>query len=137
MPYGDNVVYYTPVEAYPVMTMDVRIISGGTGGNATTTQGVRFSWVYDPDQSLPSGFTEQGWFAEAEGSPIWYSSKFKNLSLEMILDGFKNGNRTDLNDVFGFWQEYVDYQGSQGNDVVQQFQQRLGWACWSNLSNSQ
>ena len=139
MLYGDNVVDYTPVEAYPVMTMDVGIISGGTGGNATTTQGVQFFWVFNPTwpDSNPSGFTGQGWFAETEGSPIWYSIQFHSMTLDGILSEFASGRRISLNDVFTNWQNYVNAAGSQGNDVVQQFQQKLGWICWRNLSNSQ
>ena len=135
MLYGDNVVYYTPVEAYPVMTMDVGIISGGTGGDAAVTEGVRFFWVYNPvsTHSAPSGFTGQGWFADVNGSPIWYSTENNNMTLDDILDGFAEGKRTDLYDVFSDWQDYVDAQGSQGNDVVKQFQKTVGYACWGNI----
>ena len=135
MLYGDNVVYYTPVEAYPVMTMAVGIISGGTGGDAAVTEGVRFLWVYDPESpnKAPSGFTGQGWFAEHEGSPIWYSSNFGNISLNSILDGFAKGLRIDLNDVFSKWQIYVDAQGSQSKDVIKEFQRLVEFDCWSNI----
>lgn len=137
MIYGDNVVYYTPVEAYPVMLMDGGIISGGTGGDATTTQGVRFTWVYDPDTpgGTPSGFTGKGWFAETVGSPIWYSIEFYSMTLQGILDEFSGGTRTNLNDVFTNWQNYVDAGSFQGNDVVQQFQRAVDYDCWSNINS--
>lgn len=133
---GSNEVYI-PVDAYAVMPMAGGIISGGTGGDDTVTQGVRFSWVYDPDipGGTPSGFTGQGWFADTEGSPIWYSINFHSMTLQGILDEFERGTRANLNDVFTNWQRYVDAEGSQGTDVVQQFQQKLGWTCWSNLNS--
>ena len=138
MIYGDNVVYYTPVEAYPVMLMDGEsgIISGGFGDGATVTQGVRFSWIYNPDypDTTPSGFTGNGWFADYPSTPIWYSITSCQMTLQGILDGFADGTRTNLNDVFINWQNYVDAQGSQGNDVVKDFQGKV-WDCWTNLNN--
>lgn len=134
--YGDNDVYAnSPVAAYSVGTRDGGIISGGTGGEATATQGVNFKWVYDPGTpgASPSGFTGQGWFADTPGSPIWYSSEIGSTSLQDILDGFESGTRTTLNDVFQNWQNYVDAAGSQENDVLQQFQRLVGYDCWSNL----
>lgn len=134
--YGDNDVYAnSPVAAYSVGTRDGGIISGGTGGEAMATQGVNFKWVYDPDTpgANPSGFTGQGWFAGTAGSPIWYSIQNYGMTLEGILGGFADGTRTDLNDVFLNWQNYVDATGSQGNDVLQQFQRAVGYDCWSNL----
>ncbi len=133
---GEEYITYTPVEAYGISTFADGIISGGTGGDATVTQGVRFLWVYNPDtpNAAPSGFTGQGWFADAEGSPIWYSIQFSGMTLQGILDEFAAGTRTNLNDVFTNWQNYVDALGSQGTDAVQQFQQKLGWTCWSNLN---
>lgn len=136
--YGSETIYinYTPVQARGISPYAGGIISGGTGGNATTTKGVQFTWVYDPDNPriTPSGFTGQGWFAETEGSPIWYSIEFCGMTLDGILAEFAGGNRENLNDVFRNWQSYVDAQGWQDKDVVQQFQQKLGWNCWSNLS---
>ena len=69
---GSEEIRYTPVEAYGVSTFAAGIISGGTGGEATVTQGVRFTWVYDPDSpdASPSGFTGQGWFAEDRKSVV-------------------------------------------------------------------
>lgn len=132
---GENIVMkpYTPVDAYAVMPMAGGIISGGTGGDATLTDGVRFNWVYDPNNPDKSGFTGQGWFAEIEGSPIWYSIKFGGMTLDGILGEFGTGKRVDLNDVFQKWQNYVDAGESQGKDIVQEFQQKLGWTCWSNI----
>lgn len=135
--YGDNDVYAnSPVAAYSVGTRDGGIISGGAGGNVTTTQGVNFKWVYNPDtpDDTPSGFTGKGWFADTEGSPIWYSSK-NGTDLETILAGFAAGTRGDLNDVFQNWQSYVDAEGFIGTDVLKQFQ-GLVWDCWSNISVS-
>ena len=133
---GENIVMkpYTPVDAYAVMPMADSIISGGTGGDATLTQGVRFTWVYDPStpDASPSGFTGQGWFADAEGSPIYYNIQKHDITLEGILSEFA-GDRVDLNDVFQNWQIYVDAEKSKGRDVVFEFQQRLGWQCWSNF----
>lgn len=135
---GAEEIRYTPVEAYGISTFAGGISSGGTGGDVTVTNGVRFIWVYDPSQPAesPSGFTGKGWFADAEGSPIWYSIQFYGMTLEGILAGFANESRKNLNDIFTNWQDYVDAQGWQGRDVVQQFQQKLGWtSCWSNLNS--
>ena len=134
MIYGSNEVY-SPVSAYGISTFAEGIISGGTGGDVTATQGVNFKWVYDPStpEAIPSGFTGQGWFADKEGSPIWYSIQYCGMTLQGILDEFAGETRTNLNDVFQNWQKYVDAQGSPGNDVLQQFQQAVGYDCWSNL----
>lgn len=136
---GSETIYinYTPVQARGISTFAGGIASGGTGGDATTTKGVRFTWAYDPEfpDKTPSGFTGQGWFAETQGSPIWYSIMFCNMTLKGILDEFKAGTRANLNDVFLNWQTYVDAQGWQGTDVVQQFQAKLGWTCWSNINS--
>lgn len=99
------------------------------------TQGVNFKWVYDPGTpgASPSGFTGQGWFADTDGSPIWYSIQYHGMTLDGILNGFKEGTRINLNDVFQNWQNYVDAQGSIDTDVLQQFQRQVGYDCWSNL----
>lgn len=134
--YGDNDVYAnSPVAAYSVGTRNGGIISGGIGGEAMATKGVNFKWVYDPSNSSgnPSGFTGQGWFADTPGSPIWYSIQNYGMSLDGILNGFEEGTRINLNDVFQNWQNYVDAQGSIGDDVLQQFQRQVGYDCWSNL----
>ena len=136
--YGDNDVYAnSPVAAYSVGTRDGGITSGGTGGDAAVTQGVRFFWTYDPTSpnGTPSGFTGKGWFESTPGSPIWYSIQNYGMTLQGILDGFKEGDRTNLNDVFTNWQNYVDAQGSQGTDVVQQFQRLVDYDCWSNINS--
>lgn len=134
MIFGSNDVY-EPVAAYDVGQYTRNgIISGGNGGNVTTTRGVTFTWVYDPNNSTGSGFTGQGWFADIDSSPIGYSIKYCSMTLQNILDEFENGKRTDLNDVFLNWQGYVDEQEKMGIDVVYQFQQKLGWTCWSNIS---
>lgn len=135
---GSETIYmYTPVEAYGISTYAGGISSGGTGGDATSTQGVRFLWVYDPDMpdKAPSGFTGGGWYEDRQGSPIWHSSQFYSITLEDILAGFKDGTRENLNDVFTNWQDYVDAQGSLGNDVVQDFQYTVPRGCWSNLNS--
>lgn len=136
---GENIVVkpYTPVDAYAVMPMDAGVASSDVGGGHTITQGVRFIWAYDPDNpnGPPSGFTGQGWFADADGSPIWYSIKFFNMTLEGILSEFAVGGRANLNDVFQNWQNYVDASGSQSRDIVKEFQQKLGWDCWSNVNS--
>lgn len=135
---GENIVVkpYTPVDAYAVMPMADGITSGGTGGDATLTDGVRFLWVYNPDSPAgsPSGFTGKGWFEDLPGSPIWYSIQFQTATLEDILNGFAEGDRVNLNDVFQNWQSYVDAQSSQGNDVVQNFQRAVDYDCWSNIN---
>lgn len=134
--YGDNDVYAnSPVAAYSVGTRNGGIISGGTGGETAVTEGVRFLWTYDPNSpdETPSGFTGQGWFENTTDSPIgWYCFQ-KGIDLETILAGFKNGDRTNLNDVFTAWQSYVNEQASGGNDVVKTFQGKLPLACWSNI----
>ena len=133
--YGDNDVYAnSPVAAYSVGTRNGGIISGGTGDEATVTQGVNFKWVYDPNDSAGSGFTGNGWFADTLGSPIWCSIQYYGMTLQGILDEFAVGTRTNLNDVFKNWQNYVDLEGSQDNDVLQQFQRLVGYDCWSNLT---
>ena len=135
---GENIVVkpYTPVDAYAVMPMADGITSGGTGGDATLTDGVRFLWVYNPDtpNGSPSGFTGKGWFADLPGSPIWYSIEFYSMTLGGILGEFANGTRTNLNDVFTNWQNYVDALSSQGNDVLQNFQRAVDYECWSNIN---
>lgn len=137
---GENIVMkpYTPVDAYAVMPMADGITSGEVGGGHTVTQGVQFLWVYVPEtpNGSPSGFTGKGWFADAEGSPIWYSIEFFGMTLDGILSEFAAGDRKNLNDVFQNWQNYVDAQGSQGKDVVQLFQANFGFGsgCWTNLT---
>lgn len=136
MIFGSNDVY-EPVAAYDVGQYTRNgIISGGSGGNATTTQGVRFLWTYDPNSpdGAPSGFTGKGWFENTDGSPIWYSIKYCSMTLEGILAGFAGGTNPNLNDVFTNWQEYVDAQDFQGTDVVQQFQIAVDYDCWSNIN---
>lgn len=133
---GSEEIWYTPVEAYGVSTFAGGISSGGMGGDATVTEGVRFLWKYDPEfpRVTPSGFTGNGWFENTYGSPIWYSIEFHSMALDTILAEFANNSRVNLNDIFKNWQVYVDAQASQNNDVVQQFQRAVGYECWSNLN---
>lgn len=133
---GSEEIWYTPVEAYGVSTFAGGISSGGMGGDATVTEGVRFLWKYDPEfpRAAPSGFTGKGWFENTYGSPIWYSIKFHGMALDTILAGFANNSRGDLNDIFKNWQVYVEAQASQNNDVVQQFQRAVDYDCWRNLN---
>ena len=126
---GENIVMkpYTPVDAYAVMPTAGVVISGWSGGESTVTKGVNFLWVYNPVNPAepPSGFTGMGWFADTEHSPIWCSIKYHEMTLKGILDGFANGYRTNLNDVFQNWQDYVEEQGALGRDVVMLFQEEL------------
>lgn len=134
---GENIVMkpYTPVDAYAVTPMGNNVISGATGGDATLTDGVRFLWAYNnaTPTGSPSGFTGKGWFESVPGTPIWYSIESQFMTLNEILDGFSSGTRTNLNDIFQHWQNYVDTQEFQGNDVVQEFQKHVDYDCWSNL----
>lgn len=131
---GENIVVkpYTPVDAYAVMPMEGGITSGGTGGDATVTQGVRFLWVYNPGtpDGPPSGFSGKGWFADMVGSPIEYSK----MKLSDILQEFSTGARVDLNDVFQKWQGYVDKELANENDILKTFQMAVGYDCWTNLN---
>lgn len=99
---GENTVYYTPVEAYALAADNGGIISGGRGEGAVTTEGASFFWVYDPDQPDASGFTGVGWFEQ--NGPISQTG----YSLDAILEGFANGTRTDLTDLFTAWQSYCN-----------------------------
>lgn len=131
---GSEEIQYTPVEAYGVSTLAEGIISGGGGGDATISGGVRFFWVYypySPDES-PSGFTGGGWYETLDNSPIWYSAQ-NGLDLNTILNGFATpGGRTDLNDVFRLWKTYVSNVGNN-NEIVKNFQLSINSACWNNL----
>lgn len=110
---GENIVMkpYTPVDAYAVMPMAGGITSGGTGDGNVIVDETRFFWVYDPDHPEKSGFTGVGWFCGVTGTPLQYIS-----SDEELLKQFANG-RTDLNQEFTAWQEYVD-QYPEGNWVT-------------------
>ena len=110
---GENIVMkpYTPVDAYAVMPMAGGITSGGTGDGNVIVDETRFFWVYDPLNPKASGFTGKGWFCGVPGTPLQYIS-----SDEELLKQFANG-RTDLNQEFTAWQEYVN-QNSEGNWVT-------------------
>ena len=130
---GSEKVYkYTPVEAYGVSTYADSMISGGDGDGAVSTRGVRFFWVYDPTkpETSPSGFTGQGWFANEEHTPI----KVSGYSLEHILREFELGDRTNLNDVFNTWQQYINNIPEEDHlDPIFIFQSKIGIsACWKN-----
>lgn len=102
---GENIVVkpYTPVDAYAVMPMAGGIISGGSGDeNVSVGSSARFYWVYDPEPSARNGFTGAGWFCGVTGTPLQSIP-----SDEELLKQFANG-RTDLNDEFAAWQEFVN-----------------------------
>ena len=134
MIYGSNrVEEYSAVAAFSVETRDSGIISGGGGDSAVVVDGTTFSWVYDPNNLEQSGFTGVGWFDKTPGSPIAESGQ----RLEAILDGFANGNRTNLDDVFTAWQAYIEDQQAQGTTgIVSDFVNTLvlagGSGCWSS-----
>lgn len=136
---GSEEIRYSAVEAYGVSPLtEPGVISGGMGGDATVNNGVRFLWVYDPNEPNgdPSGFSGQGWFADIEGSPIWYNGQFEYLTLEIILSQFENRSRQNLNDVFQNWQKYIDVQAGFGYDVVNSFVFKVGQNCASFISQS-
>lgn len=133
---GENIVVkpYTPVDAYAVMPTAGVVISGGTGGDATVTKGVRCLWVYDPGTpaGAPSGFTGMGWFENSMGTPIWnLKDSGSSLTLETILYEFSENQRHDLNDVFEHWQIYVNEQAQANVDVVKNFINQLRDECWT------
>lgn len=134
MIFGSNDVY-EPVAAYDVGQYTRNgIISGGNGGNATATQGVNFKWVYDPNNPSGSGFSGGGsWHQTTIGSPIWYYQTYGSGAGTDVVSEIADGTRTNLNDVFAEWQSYVNDEGDLGHDVVQEFQQAVGYGCWSNL----
>lgn len=123
MLYGDYVVDYTPVEAYPVMTMDFGIISGGTGDHDVVVQTTRFFWVYDPNNLEVSGFTGEGWFTDQLNTPLYGINEAK------LLEEFQNG-REDLTDYFETWKDKVSSQ-PPGADYVKDFIFLIGSNCFS------
>lgn len=130
MIYGEDIIEaYSPVQAYSVDPRNSGIISGGQGDSSIVVQGTRFLWVYNP--SGDSGFTGTGWFSDVPGSPLYVANK----SGDQLMQEFSEGGRTSLNDIFETWQNYVNAQADLGNDVVKDFQRRVGYDCWSNLNN--
>ena len=109
---GSEEIWYTPVEAYGVSTFEEGIISGGGGGDATISGGVRFYWVYYPETpgEAPSGFTGLGWFESEANTPMNYYLTSKGKGLQDILSEFDNNTRNNLNDVFEVWSTYVSSQ---------------------------
>ena len=134
MIYGSNrVEEYSAVAAFSVETRDSGIISGGGGDSNVVVDGTTFSWVYDPNDPEHGGFTGFGWFDKTLDSPIAVFGQ----GLEAILDGFANGTRTNLDDVFKEWQAYIKQQEAQGRDgIVSGFVNTLvlagGSGCWSS-----
>lgn len=128
---GENIVVkpYTPVDAYAVMPMADGITSGGSGDHNVTASHTRFFWVYDPDHPEKSGFTGVGWFCGVTGTPLQYIS-----SDEELLKQFANG-RTDLNQEFTAWQEFVNNNTTK--NWVQNFMQMIvaagdhNWNCFA------
>lgn len=110
---GENIVVkpYTPVDAYAVMPMAGGITSGGTGDGNVTVSHTRFFWVYDPDNPSGSGFTGAGWFCGVVGTPL---QEYKTEEDFLAVFGTE---KTDLNDEFTAWQEYVN-QNPEGNWVT-------------------
>lgn len=126
MIYGDNVVYYTPVEAYPVMLLDGGIISGVTGDDNVIVGSTRFFWIYDPDNPTLSGFTGGGkWYCGVPYTPL------ANISDDTVLrQEFASGERENLNTEFTEWQDVVSNQPS-GADYVKDFMELVGFDCFS------
>lgn len=129
MIYGNNrVEEYSPVQAFSVDSSNSGIISGGGGDSSVVNEGTTFSWIYDPDNPELSGFTGVGWFETESGSPI----KESGISLDSILEGFANGTRTVLDDVFTAWQNYINTSEQTG--IVSNFVNTLvlagGSGCW-------
>ena len=135
MIYGSNSVEeYSTVQAFTADPSDSGIISGGTGDSTVVVGGVRFYWIYNPQNpSGPgSGFTGCGWFETIDDTPIKVCGK----PLSSILDQFADGTRSDLNDVFSTWQSYVIQQAESGRTgIVSNFEELLGrangWDCWN------
>lgn len=122
---GSNYVTYSPVEAYGVSTFKAGIISGGTGDDNIVTQGVKFKWIYDPNDSAHSGFTGGGtWFCGVANTPL------ENITEETLLDEFAAGTRTNLNAEFEAWQLVVATQ-PEGADYVKDFMEKVGFGCFS------
>lgn len=136
---GSEEVYYTPVEAYAVSTFadSIGSISGGTGGDAIVTNGVRFLWSYynNSPNGAPSGFTDSGWYSNIEGSPIWYSVNYCSVDFNDILEGLGNGTIQNLNEIFQNWQQYVRDEAAKDNDVVKSFMYQIPPTCWSTLQS--
>lgn len=125
---GNEMVTYTPVEAYGVATYDAGIISGGTGDENTIVQNTRFFWVYDPENSSASGFTGGGnWYCGVPNTPL------ANITEQELLSGFANGTRTNLNAEFQAWQTVVSNQGPN-TDYVKDFMEMVGFDCFSTNS---
>lgn len=129
---GNNYIYYEAVSAYSISPQNARIFSGGGGDHAVTTQGTRFFWTYDPEGTVGPGFTGVGWFEDLSESPL----KIAGKTGEQIEAELRNGDRTDLTDVFEAWQTYVNEQAKTGNtDVVTSFVNELiiagGYTCWN------
>ncbi len=130
---GENYVEdYSSVQAYTVQTRDAGIISGGGGEHVVVTEGTRFFWVYNPDGT--GGFTGVGWFESTANSPIKVYCDKNSTSITNIIEGFANGTRTDLTDVFTAWQSYVD--SNPGQEIVTNFVNTIvgagGTGCWSS-----
>lgn len=132
---GSNNIY-TPVDAYGVETYADGMISGGSGDNIIPSNGVRFLWIYNPDNpyTYPSGFSGNGWFENVSWGPIGYFLDHNPLDFEQFIQSFST-SRTNLNDVFSTWQAYVTEQSKYNNDVAQKFIEKIGGFnaknCWS------
>lgn len=134
MIYGENrVEEYSTVQAFAVDAGDSGIISGGGGNGNIIVEGTTFFWIYDPDTSAANGFTGVGWFEGTAGSPIAVATERLGITYDDIMNGFREGTRTNLNDVFEAWQSYIEASGQTG--IVSGFVNTLvlagGSGCWT------
>lgn len=128
---GENIVVkpYTPVDAYAVMPMADGITSGGNGGGNVIDGRTRFYWVYNPDSPDGSGFTGVGWFCGVEGTPL------QGYTTEEDFLAVFGTEKTDLNDEFAAWQEFVNNDTRE--NWLQNFMQMivaagdLYWNCFA------
>ena len=128
---GENIVVkpYTPVDAYAVMPMADGITSGGNGGGNVIDGRTRFYWVYNPDSPDGSGFTGVGWFCGVEGTPL------QGYATEEDFLAVFGTEKTDLNDEFAAWQEFVNNDTRE--NWLQNFMQMivaagdLYWNCFA------
>lgn len=121
---GSEVVY-TPVEANGVSFQAARIISGGSGGDATITSSMRFFWFYNPD-TKQGGFTGVRWYEDMVGSPIYNYLRDNSKQLSEFLDEFVDAvPRQNLNDIFSAWNDFVK------NNSEGKYQDKFYGAVWN------
>ena len=130
MIFGSNDVY-EPVAAYDVGQYTRNgIISGGNRGNETMTQGVTFTWVYDPatPYAAPSGFTGTGWHCGEPNTPLAHAT-VQDVQEEIQTEG-------NLNRYFTAWQQIVSNQEPGTTDYVKDFMATVGFGCFSTNAAS-